>query len=375
MTDAHTLLARHSPRLAYDAQEAYFADSAAIWTDSATNVLKRADGALLAKPPQLALGYLGAHTYADGQPVLASDVIGETTRDYARHAAALHAQAGYRNRVHGRARRDASGRLWLQYWFFYYYNDFQLVSSLLSGGKHEGDWEMIQIRLEADETPVEAVFTQHKGAERQDWRFVTKAPGAADTPLIYVARGSHANYFRAGSHWTGVWWDHADGRGPVIAPALIALDPAPAWALWPGYWGDTKATPSPLDSTSPRGPVGHAQWSNPGVLVDTARRTAAARATPRQAVPPTPTVSARRAGSGLVVSYDTAGAPPAALVVSTRPAGSEAPATTYPVEITAASGEFELPDAAPDDRPLEVSVSTAAPGGVSSPAGTAWVEP
>src|SRR5919112_522948 len=85
MTDAHALLARHSPRLVYDSQEAYFADSAAIWNDSAFNVLKRANGTLLAKPPQLALGYLGAHTYADGKPVLADDAIGETTKDYAKH--------------------------------------------------------------------------------------------------------------------------------------------------------------------------------------------------------------------------------------------------------------------------------------------------
>jgi Vacuolar protein sorting-associated protein 62 len=376
MTDAHVLLARHSPRLVYDSQEAYFADSAAIWTDSATNVLKRANGTLLAKPPQLALGYLGAHGYVDDKPVLADDVIGETTKDYTRHAAAQHAKPAYRNRLHGRPRRDASGRLWLQYWFFYYYNDFQLAGPLLSGGKHEGDWEMIQIRLDTGEQPVEAVFSQHKGAERQDWSFVAKAQGAPATPLVYVARGSHACYFRAGTQWTGVWWDHADGKGPTIAPALVDLDPAPAWALWPGFWGDTKATPSPLDSSSPRGPVGHAQWSNPAVLVDTARRTAAARAAaPRSAVPPAPAVSARRAGTGLVISYDTAGTPPAALVVSTRPEGSQAPATTYPIEITAARGEFELPDAAPGDRPLEVSVSTAEPGGVSSPAGTTRVDP
>ena len=101
MTDAHVLLARHAPRLVYDSQEAYFADSAAIWTDSAPNVLKRANGTLLAKPPQLALGYLGAHGYADGKPVLADDVIGETTKDYTRHAAALHAKPAYRNRLHG----------------------------------------------------------------------------------------------------------------------------------------------------------------------------------------------------------------------------------------------------------------------------------
>jgi hypothetical protein len=375
MTDAHALLARHSPRLVYDSQEAYFADAAAIWTDSATNVLKRADGTVLAKPPQLALGYLGAHVYQDGRPVLADDAIGETTKDYAKHAAAVHAKPAYRNQIHGRARRDTSGRLWLQYWFFYYYNDFQLAGPLLSGGKHEGDWEMIQIRLDATEKPVEAVFAQHTGAERQDWSFVAKAQGAPNTPLVYVARGSHASYFRAGDHWTGVWWDHANAKGPTIAPALVQLDPAPAWAAWPGFWGDTKATPSPLDSSSPRGPVGHAQWSNPGVLVDRARRTAAARAQPPRAVPAAPAVTARRVGTGLVVRYDTAGAPPAALVVTTRPAGSQAPATAYPVEVSAPTGEVELPDAALDGRPLEVSVSAAEPGGVSSRAGTTRVDP
>jgi hypothetical protein len=374
MTDAHALLARHTPRLVYDSQEAYFADSAAIWTDSASNVLKRANGTLLAKPPQLALGYLGAHTYADGKPVLADDAIGETTRDYAKHAAALHANAAYRNRIHGRARRDSQGRLWLQYWFFYYYNDFQVI--FVSGGKHEGDWEMIQIRLDANEQPVEAVFAQHAGAERQDWSFVSKPAGAPDTPLVYVARGSHASYFRAGTHPTTVWFDRADGKGPTIAPALVDLDPVPGWAAWPGFWGDTKATPSPLDSSSPRGPAGHAQWSNPGVLIDTARRTAAARAAAaRPAAAPAPTVSARRAGPGLVVAYDTGGAPAAALVVSTRPAGSQAPATLHPVEITTSTGEIEFPYAAEDGRPLEVAVSTAQPGGVASPAGRVVVHP
>src|SRR3954469_20994674 len=118
MTDPSVLLARHAPRLLYDSQEAYFADSAAIWTDSATNVLKRAKGAELAHPPALKLDYLGAHAYADRQALLSDGVIGDTTKDYAKHAAALHKNPKYRDRMHARGRRDSQGQLWLQYWFF-----------------------------------------------------------------------------------------------------------------------------------------------------------------------------------------------------------------------------------------------------------------
>src|ERR1700742_4510112 len=90
MTDPQVLLERHKPRLVYDSHEAYFADSAAIWTDSKTNALKRADGKTLATPPKLSLAYLAKTTYADGTVVQSTDVIGESTRDYAKHAAALH---------------------------------------------------------------------------------------------------------------------------------------------------------------------------------------------------------------------------------------------------------------------------------------------
>src|SRR3954470_5879631 len=108
MTDTRTLLERYKPKLVYDSQEAYFADSAAIWTDSPSNVLKRADGTVIAKAPQLSLQFLGPHTYANGTNVLAGDVIGETTKDYAKHAAALHKNAKYSNRVYGHARKDAA---------------------------------------------------------------------------------------------------------------------------------------------------------------------------------------------------------------------------------------------------------------------------
>src|SRR3954447_10159999 len=210
MTDVRALLERHRPRLVYDSHEVYFADSAAIWTDSRTNVLKRADGTVVARPPQLSLAFLGTDYGAR-----TTDAIGDTTRDYAAHAASLHAQAKYANRVHGHARRDAQGRLWLQYWLFYYYNDYRLLGPL-TGGAHEGDWELVQLRLDAAEHPAQLVFSQHKVAESRTF--------TGTTPTVYVARGSHANYFFTGTHWTGSWFDQADGKGPQIMPTLEVLE-------------------------------------------------------------------------------------------------------------------------------------------------------
>src|SRR3954468_4579377 len=100
MTDVRVLLERHKPRLVYDSHEAYFADSAAIWTDSPTNVLKRAAGTVLAKPPKLNLAFLGPQTYGDKGKALVTDTMGDTTRKYAANAAALHKQAKYANRAH-----------------------------------------------------------------------------------------------------------------------------------------------------------------------------------------------------------------------------------------------------------------------------------
>ena len=352
MTDVRTLLERHRPRLVYDSQEAYFADSAATLTDAPTNVLKRADGTVVAKPPKLSLAFLGPHVYGDGTRVLSSDLIGDTTRNYAKNAAALHRKAQYRDRVYGHARRDAQGRLWLQYWLFYYYNDFQLIGPLVSGGKHEGDWELVQLRLNASEQPEHATFSQHKQAESKAWADVRKAGNA---PLVYVARGSHANYFKPGSHWTGVWFDQADGKGPQITPTLEVLDDGtPAWVLWPGLWGDTKPTSSPLDSSSPKSPGRRPHWLNPAALVATQSRQAPAPAPPRTTV--------KRVGDQLVVGYE-ASPDATALVVALRPAGSDAPAVTRAFALDAARGEVELPA---DDRDYDVWTSVVRPDGAAS---------
>src|SRR4051812_4539540 len=302
MSTSAELLERHRPFLKYDSQESYFADSAAEWTDNPGNELKRADGTVgTGAGAGLSLAFLGLD-YADGSHAVKTDVIGDPTREYREQARALHQQPGYANHVYGHAVLDSGGDLWLQYWFFYFYNDYNLIGAFLHAGRHEGDWEMIQVRLR-DELPDLAVYCQHAGATKRDWRQVDRIPGT-ERPIVYVARGSHASYFEPGTHWTGHWFDHADGKRRSPESTLeIVVDGAAQWRWirWPGSWGDTKAGRSPLDSDSPRGPACHQSWGDPLHLVE---RSAGVRAVgTRPTPPPAPRVSVSWSDEGIAVRY------------------------------------------------------------------------
>ncbi len=73
----------------------------------------------------------------------------------------------------------------IQYWFFYFYNDWF--------NKHEGDWEMIQVNLDRAGQPEWAIYSQHHGGTRRAWREVPLEAGTH--PAVFVSLGSHANYF------------------------------------------------------------------------------------------------------------------------------------------------------------------------------------
>ena len=262
VADREALLRRFAPHLAYDSNEAFFADSAAEWTDNPINCLRRygergEPGEVLAAATpaagqeQLSLDFLGHPTYRNGAPYQKGDAISDPKRNYRAQYVTLRQKPGYKNRIYGRVKEDSNGRLWLQYWFFYFYNDYNLAGGI---GLHEGDWETVQLRMHDDE-PDLAVYAQHRWAERRGWDEVERLPGNADTPVVYVARGSHASYFRAGYHETEAWYDMADGRRP--APTSTSNSSATARQAGPpgpgagGYLGPPRRN----RPTQPHGPV------------------------------------------------------------------------------------------------------------------------
>jgi hypothetical protein len=300
------LLRRHLPRLRYDSNEQYFADDAAQWTDNPGNELRRADtgvarGELLAaaRPAaggrRLTLDFLGREAYADGTEVKDGDYIGDRGRDYREQYVRLRRERPeLRNRMYGHA-VESAGRVWLQYWLWYFYNDYSLA---LGAGRHEGDWEMIQLRLH-EGRPDLAVYAQHTYAERRPWSDVEKAPDRTDSPVVYVARGSHASYFERGFHETEAWYDLADGKRDTPWLELVIVDDdAPPWVRWPGRWGDTRPSLGAVHQSSPTGPGRKEHWLHPERLLDDARRPT------RRPSPAAPAVEVEREGGALRVAFD-----------------------------------------------------------------------
>jgi hypothetical protein len=368
MTALEDLLRTHQPFVKYDSQESYFADSAAIWTDNPGNRLTRAGGDVTATA--LSLAFLGPETYGDGKPVATTDTIGDPSSKYREQARALHENPSYANRVYGHAAVDRGGVQWLQYWFFFFYNDYNLIGHFVGAGLHEGDWEMVQIRLR-DGAPDLAVYAQHDGAQSRDWRQVDVAAGT-QRPIVYVARGSHASYFEPGTHWTGRWFDHADGkrRSPELTLEIVVDgDPRWNWVYWPGLWGDTRKSGNLLDSDSPVGPGAHPQWSDPLHLVKKAEQRLAEDRPERPTLPAPPHVTATRADGRVRLEYEVVpggGAAPTALTVTINSPDESAPPTTRTFELDAPRGTVELPDELDPAHAYDVYISEATSGGLAS---------
>ena len=174
-----------------------------------------------------------------------------------------------RVRVYGRAVRDR-GRTYLQYWTYHAYNPQD--RGVFRTGRHEGDWELVQLRLDAEGRPRAATYTQHSWAERCGWERVDKV---GEAPVVYVANGSHAAYFEAGTHGRPFPDPDDEARGDGRT-ARLAVEPvtasSPGWMTFPGRWGDSEAGIVPGEHSSPRGPAFQRdKWDHPATLASDAR--------------------------------------------------------------------------------------------------------
>jgi RsiW-degrading membrane proteinase PrsW (M82 family) len=168
-------------------------------------------------------------------------------------------------------RDEVPDTITIQYWALYFYNDWF--------NKHEGDWEMVEIVLGADEEPEWVVLTQHHGGTRRAW---VDAPVEDGThPAAYVALGSHANYFVGdeiypnGKDIGNVRIEIIDRTGTadrVIPDVILIPDrdqlasapgawPGAEWLPFQGRWGELALQ---SDFGGPLGPPDKGmQWETP----------------------------------------------------------------------------------------------------------------
>jgi len=234
--EGRRLLARHVPELRYAASEQSFAtDVAAL---AARAVLRDAAGREVARAPSVdALA---------GGAVLDAPSSGLTERG---------------DVAYGHAVRDRPGRVWLQYWLFS--TDNLQDRGIVRTGRHEGDWELVQVGLDATRRPATLTLAQHSWAEGCAWG--RRGP----RPVVFVANGSHASYATPAAHQRP--WpdpdDEARGDGRRVLPRVAPIgDREPEWVTWPGRWGGSKAAWwNPVENGSPRGPAFQSagQWRDP----------------------------------------------------------------------------------------------------------------
>ena len=143
---------------------------------------------------------------------------------------------------------STDGSTVIQYWLFYVFNNGPL-------NDHQGDFEVIEIFLDSLGNPETALYSQHHAGQNAAWSEVEKA----DThPIVYVAQGSHANYFRSYQGKMGIESDIVGSDGITITfdQGSIIILQGQSWLNFAGRWGywGTEAEVA-LGRAGPHGPV------------------------------------------------------------------------------------------------------------------------
>jgi hypothetical protein len=105
----------------------------------------------------------------------------------------LRAQAQDRYTVYWHVAPAGLRHVMIEYWFFYSFDD--------SANRHEGDWEWIGVETQGrlalqTPQPIRVFYSQHEEGGWRDWgEMVNGRDRHGNSPIVYVASGSHANYF------------------------------------------------------------------------------------------------------------------------------------------------------------------------------------
>jgi hypothetical protein len=210
---------------------------------------------------------LGGDYYLD----LPGKVLGDTC-DYARDFAKLRAAGRAPPIAYAHIAREAGHPGFvLQYWFFWYFNQFNDL--------HEADWEGMQLAfeaedpaaaLEAGEEPAEMILFQHAGGERAAWSDA-KVEKQGRHPVVYPAAGSHATFYESavyienGQHGSGVGCDNTSEPvrelrpTPVLLPGEASTSGRFRWLSFAGHWGERERG----FNNGPTGPITKHQWHEP----------------------------------------------------------------------------------------------------------------
>lgn len=149
-----------------------------------------------------------------------------------------------------RRTQEGGGLTWVQYWLWYIYNPKRFVVA----GEHEGDWEFVQVGYAGD-TPVCMTLSQHHSGGARMWWNVQKREQDG-RPLVYVARDSHANFFRPIDE-IPEFGDEANGEGDELDD--IKWHEFGDWATWSGRWGHSEGAARSPQSPGCQGD----RWSAP----------------------------------------------------------------------------------------------------------------
>jgi hypothetical protein len=177
------------------------------------------------------------------------------------------------------ARQVGRPGLVVQYWFFWYFNQFNDL--------HEGDWEGMQIAFEANTArealavgPSEMILFQHAGGERAEWDD-SKVEKEGTHPVVYPAAGSHATFYDStvyvqnGANGSGVGCDNTSEplREVRVHPIAIPTFPTTTgrfkWLTYFGHWGEKEAG----FNNGPTGPLTKKQWLEPFSWMEKQRST------------------------------------------------------------------------------------------------------